>query len=32
MSNNTNETFRLEKMALSNSHLLPDENKRQFIL
>ena len=28
MSNNTNETFRLENMALNNSHLLPDENKR----
>src|SRR4028119_52135 len=28
MSNNTNETFRLEKMALSNSHLLPDENRK----
>ena len=28
MSNNTNETFRLEKMALNNSHLLPDENKK----
>jgi hypothetical protein len=28
MSNNTNENFRLEKLALTNSHLLPDENKK----
>jgi hypothetical protein len=28
MSNNTNETLRLEKMPLNNSHLLPDENKK----
>jgi hypothetical protein len=28
MSNNTNENFRLEKMALSNSHLLPNDNKK----
>jgi hypothetical protein len=28
MSNNTNETLHLEKMALSNSHLLPDENRK----
>jgi hypothetical protein len=28
MSNRTNENFRLEKLALSNSHLLPDENKK----
>jgi hypothetical protein len=28
MSNNTNENFRLQKMALSNSHLLPDENRK----
>jgi len=28
MSNNTNENFRLQKRALSNSHLLPDENKK----
>ena len=28
MLNNTNENFRLEKMALSDSHLLPNENKK----
>jgi len=28
MSNNTNETLHLEKLALSNSHLLPDENRK----
>ncbi len=28
MSNNTEEAFRLEKLALNNSHLLPDENKK----
>jgi hypothetical protein len=28
MSNNTNENFRLEKMALSDSHLLPNDNKK----
>jgi len=28
MLNNTNETFCLEKLALSNSHLLPDENRK----
>jgi len=28
MLNNINETFRLEKLALSNSHLLPDENRK----
>jgi hypothetical protein len=28
MSNNTDEAFRLEKLALNNSHLLPDENKK----
>src|SRR4028118_1465755 len=28
MLNNTNETFRLEKLGLSNSHLLPDENRK----
>jgi hypothetical protein len=28
MSNNTNQTFCLEELALSNSHLLPDENKK----
>ena len=28
MLNNTNENFRLEKMALSDSHLLPKENKK----
>jgi hypothetical protein len=28
MLNNTDEAFRLEKLALNNSHLLPDENKK----
>ena len=28
MSNNTNENFRLEKLALSNTHLLPNDNKK----
>ena len=28
MSNNTNETFQIEELALSNSHLLPNENKK----
>jgi len=28
MSNNTNETFQIEEMALSNSHLLPNDNKK----
>ncbi len=28
MSNNTNENFHFEQIALSNSHLLPDENKK----
>ena len=28
MSNNTNETFQIEELALSNRHLLPNENKK----
>jgi hypothetical protein len=28
MSNNTNGTFRLEEVALSNSHFLPDDNQK----
>ena len=28
MLNNTNETFQIEELALSNSHLLPNENKK----
>jgi len=28
MSNNTNESFQLEELVLSNSHLLPNENKK----
>jgi len=28
MSNDTKENFRLEKLELSNSHLLPDENRK----
>src|SRR4028119_645761 len=28
MSNNTNEIFQIEELALSNSHLLPNDNKK----
>ena len=32
MSNNTNEAFRLEEVALSNSHLLPDDKKAIYFV